>query len=147
MSNSKTDHYAHFLIQTCLPPLPRRSDPSATPMLDETRLIVDNWVNAPGWGDRPLEERADMLARFANHLHTLKGERFPLEWLLFPINAARTLRERALDEPCPVCRERDERCAAALQNYALALKNARRASACLPSAHRPPSLDTVKAIG
>ncbi|MBN1284675.1 MAG: hypothetical protein JXB47_04685 [Anaerolineae bacterium] len=114
------DRYAALLAQACL--LPPVSGIRSVEIQD-VRPIVDRWVGAPGWDDQPYEQRARALTRFVNYLGELVGGRLPLEWLLFPFNAAMGLKTQETLRPSLTGPLR-EHCIVALQCYALALQNA-----------------------
>jgi hypothetical protein len=133
MSEMTTEHYAEYLLQLCLPPLALQEDKNPILTTNDTNDIVKKWLDAPGWPeDIPDKERGDLLVRFVKHLCTLHSERVPIEWLWFPLNAAQNLLDQSKERSCDDCRQRDVLCATALENYALALKDASRAHNLTP---------------
>lgn len=128
MEKSAIDDCAILLTQICLSLPVYHSRTTDSPTIQDTRPIVERWVGAPGWDGQADEVRAEALTRFVEFLHQLAGDRLPLEWLLFPSNAAISLQTQTSTYPAlEGCRR--EQCAAALRCFGLALQDASRVPA------------------
>ncbi len=88
-----------------------------------------------------------MLLQMVDRLCAVQDDLIPIEWLLFPMNAAHALFELANTREDPATRQRDQRCAALLRCYAMALHNPACKPAQILNACHPCPLEDCSAGG